>query len=87
MLPVGFAGMSTILSRLSAVNRKTGWRARVALPNTVILMLGFPIASITQSAALIPNDPVQLITYEWLVSIWGETLTAMFYAPVRIYRK
>ena len=31
--------------------------------------------------------PVPLITYEWLVSIWDETLTAMFYAPVRIYRK
>ena len=31
--------------------------------------------------------PVPLITYEWLVSICGETLTAMFYAPVRIYRK
>ena len=31
--------------------------------------------------------PVPLITYEWLVSIRGETLTAMFYAPVRIYRK
>ena len=31
--------------------------------------------------------PVELIVYEWLVSIWGETLTAMFYAPMRIYRK
>ena len=31
--------------------------------------------------------PVPLITYEWLVSIWGETLIAMFYTPVRIYRK
>ena len=31
--------------------------------------------------------PVSLITYEWLVSIWGETLTAMFYTPARIYRK
>ena len=31
--------------------------------------------------------PVHGITYEWLVSIWGETLTAMFYTPVRIYSK
>lgn len=31
--------------------------------------------------------PVPLITYEWLTSIWGESLTATFYHPVRIYRR
>lgn len=30
--------------------------------------------------------PVPLITYEWLVLIWGERLAATFYHPVRIYR-